>query len=104
LSFAVALVTNALALAICAARARLLARTSGWSVFGVRSGRVAFRFRLIDMAGSELGIIEWPAESVALGDFVKLPDGRLVPVVDVYDDEYGREGGVQATLAVDDGS
>ena len=59
--------------------------------------------RLIEAAGSELGIVEWPAESVALGDSLKLPDGRLAPVVDVYDDEHGREGGVQATLVVDDG-
>ena len=63
-----------------------------------------YRFRLIDMAGSELGIIDWPAESVELGDSVKLPDGRLAPVVDVYDDEHGREDGVQATLAVDEES
>jgi len=65
----------------------------------------AFRFRLIDMAGSELGIIEWPAESVEIGDAVRLPDGEMAPVVEVYDDEeHGREGGVQATLVVDDGS
>jgi hypothetical protein len=44
------------------------------------------------------------AESVALGESVKLPDGRLAPVVDVYDDEYGQEGGVHATLVVDEGS
>ena len=64
--------------------------------------RGKFRFRLIDMAGSELGIIEWPAERVDLGESVPLPDGRAVPVVDVYDDEHGREDGVQATLVVDD--
>jgi hypothetical protein len=64
-----------------------------------------FRFRLIDMAGSEIGIIEWPAESVAMGDLVRRPDGQMAPVVEVYDDEeHGREGGVQATLVVDDGS
>ena len=64
-----------------------------------------YRFRLIDMAGSELGIIEWPAETVDLGESVRLPDGQMAPVVDVYDDEeHGREGGVQATLVVDDGS
>lgn len=61
-----------------------------------------FRYRLIDTAGSELEIIEWPEASVNVGDTVCLGDGRTVPVVDVYDDEYGREGGVQATLAVDD--
>jgi hypothetical protein len=58
-----------------------------------------YRFRLIDMAGFELGIIAWSSETVDLGDSVRLP------VVDIYDDEeQGREGGVQATLVVDDGS
>jgi hypothetical protein len=32
---------------------------------------------------------------------VKLPDGR--DVLEVYDDEFGQEGGVLATVAVDDG-
>ena len=63
-----------------------------------------FRYRLIDMAGGEIGIIEWDAEKVTEGDHVRMPDGRDVEVVDVYDDEYGQEGGVQATLAVDDES
>jgi hypothetical protein len=64
-----------------------------------------YRFRLIDMAGSELGIIEWPAETVDLGDSVRLPDGQMAPVVDIYDgEEHGRERGVQATPVVDDGS
>jgi len=31
-------------------------------------------------------------------------DGATAPVVDVYDDECGRQGGVVATLAVDDGT
>jgi hypothetical protein len=35
---------------------------------------------------------------------VALPDGTEVEVVEVYDDEDGREGGVAATLVVDDGS
>lgn len=57
------------------------------------------------MAGSELGIIESSAETITEGDSVPLPDGgRPVPVVEVYDDEYGREGGVQATLVVVDES
>ena len=34
-----------------------------------------------------------------------MPDGRGVGVVEVYDDEeHGQEGGVAATLVVDDGS
>ncbi len=59
------------------------------------------RYRLIDMAGSELGIVEVPAP-LDEGDEAPAPDGRLLPIVEVYDDEDGREGGVAATLVVDD--
>jgi len=61
-------------------------------------------YRLIDMAGSEIGIIEDERERIALDDEVTLPDGGTGTVADVYDDEFGQEGGVAATLAVDDGS
>jgi hypothetical protein len=54
------------------------------------------------MAGSELEIIEHSAPTVDVGETVRMSDGREVPVVDVYDNEYGREGGVEATLVVDD--
>lgn len=64
----------------------------------------AFRFRLIDTAGSELGIIASAVDEVAEGDTVQMPDGRSVEVVEVYDDEFGQEGGVAGTLVVDDGS
>jgi hypothetical protein len=62
---------------------------------------VSFRFRLIDTAGSELGIVTHPTPTVELGETVNLPEGGTGTVVDVYDDEYGREGGVEATLAVE---
>jgi hypothetical protein len=62
---------------------------------------VSFRFRLIDTAGSELGIVTHPAPTVELGEAVSLPEGGTGTVVDVYDDEHGREGGVEATLAVE---
>ena len=39
---------------------------------------------------------------ITVGDTVQLPDGRSAEVLDVYDDDYGRDGGVQATLVVDD--
>jgi hypothetical protein len=42
-----------------------------------------------------------PASLWASG--VCLPDGRWAPVLDVYNDEHGQEGGVQATLVVDVG-
>jgi hypothetical protein len=61
-------------------------------------------YRLIDMAGSEIGIIEDDRERIELDDEVALPDGGTGTVADVYDDEFGQEGGVAATLAVDDGS
>jgi hypothetical protein len=61
-----------------------------------------FRFRLIDTAGSELGIVSLPAEQVREGESVRLPDGRETEVIEVYDDEFGRDGDVQATLVVDD--
>jgi hypothetical protein len=62
---------------------------------------VTFRFRLLDTAGSELGIVTHPAPTAELGETVSLPEGGTGTVVDVYDDEYGREGGVEATLAVE---
>jgi len=63
------------------------------------------RFRLIDMAGGEIGIVTDQRDAIIDGEMVALPDGRSVEVVEVYDDdEHGREGGVAATLVVDDGS
>ena len=62
------------------------------------------RFRLIDMAGGEIGIVTDERDSIGESDAVALPDGTEVEVVEVYDDEHGREGDVAATLVVDDGS
>lgn len=57
------------------------------------------------MASGEIGIVTDARESISDGDTVALPDGRSVAVVEVYDDEvHGKEGGVAATLVVDDGS
>jgi hypothetical protein len=36
------------------------------------------------------------------GDSVNIPGGAAVVVVEVYDDEHGREGGVVATLVVEE--
>jgi len=63
-----------------------------------------FAYRLIDMAGGEIGIVQSEVEKITEGDQVQMPDGRPVEVVEIYDDEHGREGGVQSTLVVDDGS
>lgn len=65
---------------------------------------MSFRYRLIDTAGGEIGIVEHEQPEIGEGDMVELPDGTPVAVVEVYDDdEFGREGGVQATLVVDEG-
>ena len=61
-----------------------------------------FRVRLIDTAGGVIGIVAWGSETINEGDSVRLPDGCDVEVLEVYDDEFGREGGVQATVVVDD--
>ena len=39
---------------------------------------------------------------IQLGESVELPDGSTGTVVDIYDDEDGKEGDVQATLAVEE--
>jgi hypothetical protein len=61
-----------------------------------------FRVRLIDTAGGVIGIVGWASATITEGELVHLPDGRPVEVLEVYDDEFGREGGVQATVVVDD--
>jgi hypothetical protein len=61
-----------------------------------------FRFRLIDTAGGEIGIIDDSRPAIEVSESVPLPDGTVGTVVDVYDDEDGKEGGVQATLAVEE--
>ena len=60
-----------------------------------------FSYRLIDTAGSELGVVTDDRSEITEGDEVTLPDGNAAEVLEVYDDEHGREGGVRATLAVD---
>jgi len=56
------------------------------------------------MAGGEIGIITDQRDRIDLGEHVTLPDGRTAPVVDIYDDdEWGKEGGVEASLVVDEG-
>jgi translation initiation factor IF-3 len=62
-----------------------------------------YKYRLIDTASSEIGIVTLDRARIAEGDLVTLPDGRETPVIEVYDDEeHGKEGGVEATLVVDD--
>jgi len=49
-------------------------------------------YRLIDMAGGEIGIVEDDRDQIDVGERVTMPDGATAPVVDVYDDEFGRKG------------
>jgi urease accessory protein UreE len=63
----------------------------------------AFRYRLVDTSGSEIGIVSDERSSLEEGDAIELQDGTPAVVVEVYDDEFGREGGVEATLVVDEG-
>ena len=61
-----------------------------------------FRYRLIDTAGGEIGIIDDSRPRIEVGERVQLPDGSTGVVVDIYDDEDGKEGNVQATLAIEE--
>jgi hypothetical protein len=60
-------------------------------------------YRLIDMAGGDIGIVEDVRERIEVDEQVTLPDGATAPVVDVYDDEFGRQGGVSRP-SPDDGT
>jgi len=59
-------------------------------------------YRLVDTTGSELGVITDARPAIGEDEEVTLPDGTTGLVVEVYDDEDGREGGVAATLVVDE--
>ena len=62
------------------------------------------RYRLIDTAGSELGIVTLDEPEIHEDDTVRSPEGEEMTVVEVYDDEYGKEGDVVATLVLGDGT
>src|SRR5688500_8540387 len=47
----------------------------------------SFRYRLIDTAGGEFGVIDDPRPRIELGERVRLPGGSTGTVVDIYDDE-----------------
>jgi len=79
-----------------------MVKTCGGSQAVDAGGPVEHRYRLIDTAGSELGIVELDRGDVAEDEVVNLPDGTTITVVEIYDDEHGRGGGVIATLVIDD--
>jgi hypothetical protein len=59
------------------------------------------RYRLIDTAGSEIAIVADAREELAEDDAIDLPDGSSATILEIYDEEDGREGGVRATVVVD---
>ena len=59
------------------------------------------RYRLIDTAGGEIGIVEDDRDGLTEGDEILLPDGATAEIVEIYDDEDGREGDVESTLVVE---
>jgi hypothetical protein len=61
-----------------------------------------FEYRVIDTSGSEIGLVRDERPELAEDDELTLPDGRVAPVLEVYDDDDGREGGVAATVVVDE--
>jgi hypothetical protein len=58
-------------------------------------------FRLIDTDGSEIGFVQIAGDKIADGNRVPTADGQVLSVIEVYDDDDGREGGVAATLVVE---
>jgi hypothetical protein len=61
----------------------------------------SFRYRLLDTDGCEIGIINDSRPQIRDDEQVQLPDGATATVVEVYDDEDGKEGDVEATLVVE---
>ena len=61
-----------------------------------------FQYRLIDTAAGEIGIITDDRSRIAEDETVRLPNGSQARVLEVYDDEYGQDGGVVATLVVEE--
>jgi len=64
---------------------------------------MAERYRLIDTAVSELDIVTIDRSEIREGDTGRVPRRRRGDGRRVYDDEeHGQEGGVRATLVIDD--
>ena len=59
------------------------------------------RDRVIDSAGSELASVDVD-EPIGEGGSISLAGIGRLPIIEVYDDEDGREGGVHATVVVDE--
>jgi hypothetical protein len=58
------------------------------------------RYRVIDDAGSEVGIYDLDIDEMAPGMVVTF-QGSEREVLDVYDDEHGKDGDVEATIVLE---
>ena len=56
----------------------------------------------LEQAVREVALIGNERAEIAEDEEVTLPDGTTAVVLDVYDDEHGKDGGVIATLVVED--
>ena len=63
---------------------------------------MAHRYRLVGTSGSEIALILDDRPEIAEDESVTLPDGTTAIVLEIYDDEHGTEGGVVATLVIED--
>lgn len=63
---------------------------------------MAHRYRLVGTSGSEIALIWDERPEISEDASVTLPDGTSAIVLEIYDDEHGTEGGVVATLVVED--
>ena len=60
------------------------------------------RYRIIDTAGSEVAIVSLDDPHLDEDAPLDVPGLGPMIVVEVYDDEDGREGGVAATIVVEE--
>ena len=63
---------------------------------------MAYQYRLLGTSGSEVALIWDDRPEIAEDEQVTLPGGTEAVVLEVYDDEHGQDGGVVATLVVED--
>jgi hypothetical protein len=63
---------------------------------------VVYQYRLVGTSGSEIALIWDERPQISEDESVTLPDGSTAIVLEIYDGEHGTEGGVVATLVVED--
>ena len=63
---------------------------------------MAHQYRIVGTSGSAIAVVSDARPEIREDESVTLPDGTAAVVLEIYDDDHGREGGVVATLVVDD--